>query len=114
MLFFPRMKVKVSSLLRLCVAAALLLVAPFTVMADTVAGRMYGVDEKPIANATFKATPAKGAAVEFKTNGTGAFSVYLDPGRYTVSPSADPGIQGIINSFPQPVQQDVHLKKTGT
>jgi hypothetical protein len=114
MRFFPAVGVKVSSPLRLCAAAALILCAPFAVWADTVAGRMYGVDEKPLANMTFKAKPAKGDVVEFKTNGTGAFSVYLDPGRYTVSPSADASVQGVINSFPQPVQQDVHLKKAGT
>jgi hypothetical protein len=100
--------------LRLCALAGLLLLAPAALLADTVSGRIYGTDEKPVANATFKAKPAKGETIEFKTNATGAFSVYLDPGRYTVSPSADPSVQGSLNSFPQPVQQDVHLKKAGT
>lgn len=98
----------------LCIAIAFALIAPVSTMADTVSGRIYGQDEKPAANMTFTAKPAKGEAVQFKTNATGAFSVYLDAGRYTVSPSADASIQGVINSYPQPVQQDVHLKKGGT
>jgi len=98
----------------LCLATLLALLAPVCAMADTVSGRVYGQDEKPAANMTFTAKPAKGETVEFKTNASGAFSVYLDAGRYTVSPSADASIQGVINSYPQPVQQDVHLKKGGT
>jgi hypothetical protein len=94
-------------------AIAFALIAPISAMADTVSGRIYGQDEKPVLNATFTAKPAKGDAVEFKTNASGSFSVYLDPGRYTISPSADASLQGVIDSYPQPVQQDVHLKKGG-
>jgi hypothetical protein len=42
----------------------------------------------------------------------GNFSVYLDPGKFTISYSADPSLTGVIESFPQPRQQDVHLKKS--
>jgi hypothetical protein len=105
---------RTASASRLCLALVLGLLASGTAVADTVAGRVYGIDEKPVANMTFRAKPAKGETVEFKTNANGAFSVYLDPGRYTVSPSNDPGVQGFLNSFPQPAQQDVRLKKTGT
>ncbi len=110
----PEITLQAARALRLCLALALGFLAPGAAVADTVAGRIYGIDEKPIANMTFKAKPAKGEAVEFKTNATGAYSVYLDPGRYTVSPSNDPSVQGSLSSFPQPAQQDVHLKKTGT
>jgi len=82
-------------------------------MADTVSGRVYGQDGKPVPNMTFTAKPAKGEPVEFKTNAAGNFSTYLDPGRYTVTPSGGPDLQGVIDSYPQPVQQDVHLKKEG-
>jgi hypothetical protein len=82
-------------------------------MADTVSGRVYGIDGKPVPNMSFTAKPAKGETVEFKTNSAGDFSVYLDPGRYTVSPAGDTSSQGVIDSYPQPAQQDVHLKKGG-
>ncbi len=81
--------------------------------ADTVSGRVYGPDAKPVINATLTAKPAQGDAVEFKTDGAGNFSVYLDPGRYTVSPIKGGNSEAVIDSFPQPVQQDIHLKKKG-
>ena len=97
----------------LCIAIAFTLIAPVSALADTVSGRIYGQDEKPVLNATFTAKPAKGDAVEFKTNASGSFSVYLDPGRYTISSGSDASLQGTIDSYPQPVQQDIHLKKGG-
>lgn len=72
---------------------------------------MYGPDGKPVPNASFTAKPAKGQAVEFKTDRSGNFSVYLDPGRYDVRSAANATLQGVIESYPQPVQQDIHLKK---
>src|SRR5580765_2119223 len=56
------------------------LAIPASSMADTVSGRVYGQDAKPLPNVTLVAKPAKGDTVEFKTNATGNFSVYLDPG----------------------------------
>jgi hypothetical protein len=76
-----------------------------------VSGRIFGLDEKPILNATFTAKDSKGASTTIKTNATGNFSVYLDPGKFTISYSADPTVTGVIESFPQARQQDVHLKK---
>jgi hypothetical protein len=84
---------------------------PISIMADTVSGRVYGQDGKPVSNVTLTAKPAKGDAVAFKTDSSGNFSVYLDAGRYIVTPVGDSGLQGLINSYPQPVQQDVHLTK---
>src|SRR5262245_35799453 len=93
------------------IVVSFVVLAPLSSLADTVSGRIQDPAGKPVANATFVAKPAKGETVEFKTNASGTFSVYLDPGRYTISSSADPSLQGVIESYPQPVQQDVHLKK---
>ena len=95
----------------LCLAIAVALCIPAIASADIVSGRIFGLDEKPILNATFTAKDAKGAATTIKTNATGNFSVYLDPGKFTISYSADPTVTGVIESFPQARQQDVHLKK---
>ncbi len=95
----------------LCLAMLFVLCLTASAIADTVSGRVYGPDAKPLVNATLAAKPAKGDAVEFKTDGAGNFSVYLDPGRYTVSPVKDGDGEAVIDSYPQPVQQDIHLKR---
>ena len=89
----------------------LALLLPADAMADAVSGKVYGTDGKPELNKTFTAQPAKGQPVQFKTDAAGSFSVYLDPGRYTVISSADATVEGVIESYPQPVQQDIRLKK---
>src|SRR5262249_47628687 len=95
----------------LLMTAALILAIAIHAGADTVSGYVYNPDEKPAANMTLTAKPAKGDAVEFKTNSSGVFSVRLDPGRYTVTVSSDPSLQATVESYPQPVQLDIHLKK---
>jgi len=100
------------SLATLCLAIAIAICFTAIASADIVSGRIFGLDEKPIPNATFSAKDSKGAATAIKTNAMGNFSVYLDPGKYTISYSADPTLTGVIESFPQAKQQDVHLKKT--
>ena len=96
----------------LCLAIAVAIWIPAIASADIVSGRIFGLDEKPIVNGTFTAKDAKGASTAIKTNAMGNFSVYLDPGKFTISYSADPTLTGVIESFPQPRQQDVHLKKS--
>src|SRR5438067_408467 len=106
---FLRMKQTIWLTLCLAIMAAIWL-SP-SAFADIVSGRIIGVDEKPILNGTFIAKNAKGEPLTFKTDKSGNFSVYLDPGKYTVSSSTDAALTGIIESFPQPRQQDVHLTK---
>ncbi len=79
--------------------------------ADIVSGRVLGADQKPIVNGTFTAKDAKGGTTTFKSDNAGNFSVYLDPGKFTVTSSADAALTGVIESAPQPRQQDVHLTK---
>src|SRR2546423_15343486 len=96
-------------ILWLAIAAAIWFSLPAA--ADIVSGRILGADEKPIVNGTFTARNSKGEATTFKSDKSGNFSVYLDPGKFTVSSSTDAGLTGVIESFPQPRQQDVHLTK---
>jgi hypothetical protein len=79
--------------------------------ADIVSGRVLGVDSKPVVNGTFTARDSKGGTTTFKSDKEGNFSVYLDPGRFIVSSSADASLTGVIESLPQPRQQDVRLTK---
>ena len=92
-------------------ALAFAILLPLAARADIVSGRILGADEKPVVNGTFTAKDAKGQATTFKSDPKGNFSVYLDPGKFTVSSSADPSLSGTIESFPQPRQQDVRLTK---
>jgi Carboxypeptidase regulatory-like domain len=106
-------KTRRTSWTSLFLALAFVVTISASAMADTVSGRIYDPDGKPLPNATLTAKPAKGDAVEFKTNASGGFSTYLDPGRYAVTLSGNAGLQGVVDSYPQPVQQDIHLKKEG-
>jgi hypothetical protein len=106
-------KTRRTSWTRLLLAFALVFTISSFAMADTVSGRIYDQDGKPVSNATLTAKPAKGEAVEFKTSASGSFSTYLDPGRYAVTLKGSSDVQGVIDSYPQPVQQDIHLKKEG-
>ena len=79
--------------------------------ADGISGRVYAPDGKALPNAILTARPEKGPVVDFKTDASGNFSVFLDPGRWVVSVRADASLEGVLESSSQPVQQDVHLKK---
>lgn len=78
---------------------------------DGISGRVYGPDGKALPNMVLTARPEKGPGVDFKTDASGNFSVFLDPGRYMVSSRADASLEGVIESYSQPVQQDVHMKR---
>ncbi len=106
-------KSKRTTWMTLCLTIAVALWLPAAASADVVSGRVLGPDEKPILNNAFSARDAKGQATPFKTDKSGNFSVYLDPGKYVVSFSADATLEGVIESYPQPVQQDIRLKKKG-
>ena len=95
----------------LCLALTFAILLPLAASADIVSGRILDADEKPIVNGTFTAKDAKGQPTTFKSDPKGNFSVYLDPGKHTVTSSADPSLSGTIESFPQPRQQDVRLMK---
>jgi hypothetical protein len=94
-----------------CFVLAAALSLPSIALADIVSGRVLGLDEKPILNGSFTAKDAKGEATPFKTNKDGNYSVFLEPGKYTVIYSGDATLSGAIESFPQPRQSDVRLKK---
>jgi hypothetical protein len=80
-------------------------------MADIVSGRVLGLDEKPIVNGSFTAKDAKGGTTPFKSNQDGNYSVFLEPGKYTVTYTGDATVIGAVESFPQPRQSDIRLKK---
>jgi hypothetical protein len=92
-------------------AAVVVMCFALPAAADIVSGRILGADEKPIVNGTFSARAAKGEATTFKSDKAGNFSVYLDPGKFTVTSTSDATLTGVIESLPQPRQQDVHLAK---
>ncbi len=96
-------------------AIAFTLWLPMSANADFVSGRVYDPGGSVLPNATFVVETGKGEAVNFKTDESGNFSVYLEPGRYTVHPvrdgKPDPSLEGIVESYPQSAHQDIRLKK---
>jgi hypothetical protein len=95
----------------LSVAAAVVFCFASYARADFVSGHVYGPDNKPVPNATFSAQSAKEQPVNFKTDGAGNFSVYLDPGTYTVHSATDKTLEGVVHGYPQSAEEDIHLKR---
>ncbi len=79
--------------------------------AEGISGRVFAPDGKPLPSTILTARPEKGPPVDFKTDASGNFSVFLDPGRYAVSVRTDASVEGVVESYSQPVQQDIHLRK---
>jgi hypothetical protein len=97
------------------VAIAFILCLPISANADIVSGRVYDPGGTVLPNTTFVVETGKGEAGKFKTDESGNFSVYLDPGRYTVHPlregKPDRSLEGILESYPQSAHEDIRLKK---
>src|SRR5437870_12406809 len=102
----PRLKRITWAMIALAIAGSIWFSLPAS--ADIVSGRILGADEKPIVSGTFTARNAKGERTTSKTDKSCNFSVYLDPGKYTVSPITDASLTGVTDSFHQLRQQDVH------
>ena len=104
-----------SRLSLLCVASLFALMLPTTTKADFVSGRVFGPDGKVLPSSSFVVESAKGEAAKFKTDASGSFSIYLDPGKYTVhrlqGDKPDNSLEGTIASYPQAAEEDIHLKK---
>ena len=96
---------------KLGLAMAYVLCLAVSANADFVSGRVYDPNNQPVPNMTFTAGAGKGQGVSFKTDGSGNFSVYLDPGTYTVHPSGDKSLEGVIHGYPQAAQEDIHMKR---
>jgi hypothetical protein len=91
-----------------CLGIALALSLTAAAWADFVSGRVLGPDGKPVAGKTF--TAAKGAQqVSFSTDKDGNFSVYLDPGTYTVTANDDKTLVGTVHGYPQSTTEDIHM-----
>jgi hypothetical protein len=100
-----------TSRFNLIVGAAVVLCFVSYAKADFVSGHVYGPDNRPVPNATFSAQSANGQPVNFKTDGAGTFSVYLDPGTYTVHSTTDKTLEGVVHGYPQSAEEDIHLKR---
>jgi hypothetical protein len=91
-----------------CLAIAFALCLVDSANADFVTGRVYDPDGNILKN---KAFTVDGKNINFKTDGSGNFSLYLDPGTYKVHQSDDRSVEGIVHGYPQSAQEDIHLKK---
>ena len=95
---------------RICLGIAVVLCLAVSAWADFVSGRVFDQDGKIVPKATFTAEGG-GHTVNFTTDDSGSFSVYLEPGTYTVHPSADNTVEGVIHGYPQSATEDIHLRR---
>jgi hypothetical protein len=80
--------------------------------ADIVSGGVYGPDGTLLATKTFRVLQGGDKLVTtFTTDSSANFSVYVAPGRYTVRPENDDTLEGDIQGYPQPVRQDIRLRR---
>jgi hypothetical protein len=91
------------------VALAIILCFATSTRADLVSGHVYGPDGNPLLNTTIVVELGNNRSTQFRTDAKGNFSVYLDPRRYAVH-TDDNRYKGEIQSYSQPVQQDIHLR----
>ena len=96
---------------KLSLAMAYVLCLAVSANADFVSGRVYDPNNQPVPNMTFTAESGKGQTASFKTDNSGNFSVYLDPGTYTVHSNGDKTLKGVIHGYPQAAQEDIHMKR---
>lgn len=94
-----------------CLGIALALLLTVSAWADFVSGRVLGPDGNPLGGKTFTAVMKGKPAVSFSTDKGGNFSVYLDPGTYTVHSGDDNTVEGVVHGYPQSTTEDIHLTK---
>ena len=97
---------------KLCLVIGLALCFPTAVTAEVVSGQVYDPGGTLLANQTFRVLGEGDTVVAtFTTDGSGHFSVYLQPGAYRVRRQGADDSEGEIKSYPQPARQDVRLTR---
>ena len=91
-----------------CLGIALALLPAAPAWADFVSGRVLGPDGNPLGGKTFTAEKG-GQKISFSTDKDGNFSVYLDPGTYTVTANDDKTLVGTVHGYPQSTTEDIHM-----
>ena len=92
--------------------STLFLAAP--ARADMVSGRVFGAEGKFQPKDSFAVKDSSGKVLKVvKTDELKAYSVFLQPGSYTVEYKDKDNTlwQAPLQSYPQAARQDIHLKK---
>ncbi len=103
---------KIAGIVFVMFASTILVPAP--VMADMVSGRVFGAEGKFQPKDSFEVKDSSGKVLKVvKTDESKAYSVFLQPGSYTVEfKDKDNTIwQAPLQSYPQAARQDIHLSK---
>jgi Carboxypeptidase regulatory-like domain len=107
-----RLHVTLAQTAKLCVVIGLALCFPTEVRAEVVSGQVYDPDGVLLTNQTFRVLGEQDTVVAtFTTDGSGYFSVYLQPGAYRVRRQGSDDSEGEIKGHPQPARQDVRLTR---
>jgi hypothetical protein len=94
------------------VARSLVLVC--IVLAPAYAASVYGVAQnpegKPLASCTFSVLASSGEQIrEVKTDASGRYTVFLQPGIYAVRVGSD--LEGVLQALVQPSRQDIRFRR---
>src|SRR5262249_60324976 len=108
-----KFKIKISA--AFLVGVFFLLCFAIQAKADQVYGRVF-VDNKPQLGKSLVVKDSSDKKIkDVKTDDYGGYSVFLPPGTYRVGVTENNVVwEGTIESFPQPVRRDIHLKKRGS
>ena len=79
--------------------------------ADVISGNVYGPGGELLKSASFSVFLDGSAVTTFTTDASGYYSVFLKPGRYKVRPKDNAALEGDLESYPQPVRQDIRLRQ---
>lgn len=79
--------------------------------ADVISGNVYGPGGELLKSATCNVFLDGSEVTTFTTDASGYYSVFLKPGRYKVRPKGNDALEGDLESYPQPVRQDIRLRQ---
>ena len=95
----------------LCITLALVFCSAIAAWADLVSGRVYDPDGNVVKSASLEVVKGDAVVNTFTTDGSGNFTVYLEPGTYRVRMKGQASLEGTIQGYQQPVRQDIRLQK---
>jgi len=95
----------------LCITLALVFCSANAAWADLVSGRVYDPDGNVVKSAPLEVVKGDTVVNTFTTDGSGNFTVYLEPGTYKVRMKGQASLEGTIQGYQQPVRQDIRLQK---
>jgi len=94
-----------------CLMMVLVFCLPTGAEAGLVYGRVYGAEGEFEPGDAFTLIISEARRIEVKTDKFKGYSISIAPGMYDVEFTKNKKWKAVIQSYPQPVRQDIHLKE---